>query len=63
MEEKKILYDIGANVGLYSLYYSKKVQFYSYIFEPSFSNLKLIQNNISLNYLDKNIDNSKCNSL
>ncbi len=53
--KEKILYDIGANVGLYSLYYSKKFNSNSYIFEPSFSNLKLIQNNISLNYLDKKI--------
>ena len=52
---KKILYDIGANVGIYSLYYSKKFNSTSYIFEPSFLNLNLIQNNLILNNLEKKV--------
>lgn len=51
----KILYDIGANVGIYSLYYSKKFNSLSYIFEPSFLNLNLIQNNLLLNNLEKKV--------
>ena len=53
----KILYDIGANVGIYSLYYSKKFNSLSYIFEPSFLNLNLIQNNLLLNNLEKKSNN------
>ena len=52
---KKVLYDIGANVGIYSLYYSKKFNSSSYIFEPSFLNLNLIQNNLLLNNLEKKV--------
>ena len=52
---KKILYDIGANMGIYSLYFSKRFNSISYVFEPSFMNLNLIQNNIKLNNLEKNI--------
>ena len=52
---KKILYDIGANMGIYSLYYAKRFNSISYVFEPSFMNLNLLQNNIKLNNLEKNI--------
>lgn len=52
---KKILYDIGANMGIYSLYFAKVFNSISYVFEPSFMNLNLIQNNIKLNNLEKNI--------
>tara|TARA_X000000950_G_C13686694_1_gene566255 strand:- start:4 stop:765 length:762 start_codon:yes stop_codon:yes gene_type:complete len=52
---KKILYDIGANVGIYSLYYSKRFNSTSYTFEPSFVNLNLIQNNLKLNNLEKKV--------
>jgi FkbM family methyltransferase len=51
----KILYDIGANMGIYSLYYSKKFNSTSYVFEPSFMNLNLIQNNLKLNNLEKKV--------
>ena len=53
--KKKILYDIGANMGIYSLYYSKKFNSTSYVFEPSFMNLDLIQNNLKLNNLEKKV--------
>ena len=43
------LFDIGANVGLYSLYYSLYYDQKAYAFEPSVFNLKLLAKNISLN--------------
>lgn len=51
----KILYDIGANIGNYSIYFSKKFNSISYAFEPSFSNLVLLQKNIVLNKLNDKI--------
>ena len=51
----RILYDIGANVGSYSIYFSKKFNATSYVFEPSFLNLNLIQNNLILNNLEKKV--------
>ena len=49
----KILYDIGANMGIYSIYYSKKFNSKSYCFEPSFKNLVALSKNINLNKLNK----------
>ena len=46
-----IFYDIGANVGLYSLYFSKKHLLHSYAFEPSVFNLECLARNINLNDL------------
>lgn len=54
--KNKILYDIGANVGLYSIYYSKKFNAKSYAFEPSFKNLEILTRNIRLNNLKKFIN-------
>lgn len=51
--KNKILYDIGANVGLYSIYYSKKFSAETYAFEPSFKNLEIFTKNIRLNNLYK----------
>ncbi len=51
--KNKILYDIGANVGLYSIYYSKKFSAETYAFEPSFKNLEIFTRNIRLNNLYK----------
>ena len=42
-------------MGIYSLYFAKIFNSISYVFEPSFMNLNLIQNNIKLNNLEKNI--------
>ena len=42
-------YDIGANVGLYSIYYAKKYSGKVYAFEPSAFNLGLLIKNISIN--------------
>ncbi len=55
--KKSIFYDIGANVGNYSIYASvmkpsiKKV----YAFEPSFLNTRVLARNISINRLDKKV--------
>ena len=43
----KILYDIGANMGIYTVYYAKKFKSQVYAFEPQFRNLELLKKNIS----------------
>lgn len=57
--EKKdnlIFWDIGANVGLYSIYNSlKNPKSTTIAFEPSSSNLRVLTRNISINNLEKNI--------
>ncbi len=52
-EKKSVFWDIGCNVGLYSVYAAKKDN-YVYGFEPSFFNLEIIARNIKLNNLGKN---------
>ncbi len=49
------LYDIGANVGLYSIYYAKVHAGNVYVFEPSVLNLGLLAKNISLNHLSERV--------
>ena len=57
--EKKdnlIFWDIGANVGLYSIYNSlKNPNSLTVAFEPSSSNLRVLTRNISINNLEKRI--------
>ena len=48
-------FDIGANVGIYSVYYAKTHSGTVYAFEPSVLNLGLLAKNISLNGLDSQI--------
>lgn len=55
MEENSVLWDIGANVGLYSLYASFKKNAQVIAFEPSVFNLELLARNISQNKLYNNI--------
>lgn len=51
-----IFWDIGANIGLYSIYNSLKNKNSKTIcFEPSTSNLRILSRNISINNLGKNI--------
>ena len=52
---KKCLYDLGANVGIYSIYYAKKFDAKVFSFEPSFKNLELLARNIRLNSLQEHI--------
>ena len=53
--EKKILYDIGANMGIYTVYYAKKFKSKVYAFEPYFRNLELLTKNIKLNLIEKEV--------
>jgi FkbM family methyltransferase len=49
------LYDIGANIGMYSLYYAKSKPGNVYSFEPSAFNLRQLAKNISVNALSNKI--------
>jgi len=49
------LFDIGANVGLYSLYYAASHAGRCYAFEPSVFNLPLLVRNIAMNSLERKI--------
>lgn len=50
-----ILWDVGANVGLYSCYAAKSRNCLVYAFEPSVFNIELLARNIFQNGLTKNI--------
>ena len=55
-KENFTFWDIGANIGLYSIYNSlKHPQSTTIAFEPSSSNLRVLTRNISINNLEKNI--------
>lgn len=55
-ENGKIFWDIGSNVGLYSIYYGKKSSTNQIVsFEPSLFNLEILSRNIVLNNLSSNI--------
>jgi|TARA_B110000971_G_C20040176_1_gene517732 FkbM family methyltransferase len=54
-ETNKIFWDIGANIGLYSLYASINSNSKVFSFEPSVFNLELLTRNINLNSQNKNI--------
>tara|TARA_B100000686_G_C16650401_1_gene895261 strand:- start:342 stop:1202 length:861 start_codon:yes stop_codon:yes gene_type:complete len=56
LDKNIIFWDIGANVGLYSIYAAikfPKIKVYS--FEPSTSNLRVLSRNISINNLNEKI--------
>lgn len=53
--EGAVLWDIGANVGLYSIYAAKKRKCKIWAFEPSVFNLELLARNIYLNDLSNSI--------
>ena len=50
-----VLWDVGANVGLYSIYAAKKSGAQVFAFEPSVFNLELLARNIFLNNLEQSI--------
>ena len=55
-KERIIFWDIGSNIGLYSIYAAvnfEKIEVVS--FEPSTSNLRILSRNISINNLEKKI--------
>ena len=51
-----VLLDIGANVGLYSIYAAKTKNTTVYAFEPSFFNLEYLARNIFINGLSEKIN-------
>jgi FkbM family methyltransferase len=53
---KGAFFDVGANVGLYSLYYAKLYADQVYSFEPSVFNLGLLAKNIHANSLSERIN-------
>ena len=54
--DELIFWDIGANIGLYSIYNAlKNKNSMTVSFEPSTSNLRVLSRNISINNLEKNI--------
>ena len=56
-KDKSIFWDIGANVGLYSIYAaSKRKRIKVFSFEPSSSNLRTLSRNISINNLQNKIN-------
>ena len=52
-KDEAILFDIGANIGLYSVYHNKLNNGKCVAFEPSFFNLKLLLKNININKCQK----------
>jgi len=50
-----VFFDIGANIGLYSLYYASVKKGNVYAFEPSVFNLELLAKNIYINKLQNKI--------
>ena len=48
-------YDVGANVGLYSVYYAKRHPGHVYSFEPSVLNLSLLARNIAANEVGERV--------
>lgn len=51
LEEGSVLWDVGANVGLYSIYAAKLRKCRVYAFEPSVFNLEILARNIDANKL------------
>ena len=54
-EEKSVVWDIGANIGLYSMYAAKKRNCLVWSYEPSVFNLELLARNIFINRLQSQI--------
>lgn len=55
LPKNSVLWDIGANIGLYSVYAAKSRNCDVIAFEPSVFNLELLARNINLNDLQKKI--------
>ena len=53
--EGSVLWDVGANIGLYSVYAAKARKCRVYAFEPSVFNLELLARNIFLNGLQRRV--------
>jgi hypothetical protein len=55
MPEHCVLWDVGANIGIYSLYAAQSKGAKVFAFEPSIFNLELLARNIHTNKLHKKI--------
>ena len=55
MRQDSVLWDIGANIGIYSIYAAKYSKCKVYAFEPSVFNLEFLARNIFLNQLQDTI--------
>lgn len=55
IRSNSILWDVGANVGIYSCYAAKKCNCRVYAFEPSVFNLEILARNLALNNLSKKV--------
>lgn len=55
-EQNSIFFDIGANVGLYSIYAAETKKAKVYAFEPSFFNLEFLARNIYYNKLVEQVN-------
>jgi FkbM family methyltransferase len=55
IDEGSTIWDIGANVGLYSIYAAKLKKGKIYAFEPSVFNLEILARNVFLNNLQNDI--------
>ncbi len=53
--ENAIMWDIGTNIGLYSIYAAKSKNCQIFAFEPSVFNLELLAKNIDINQLQEKI--------
>ena len=54
-ENKSMFWDIGANVGLYSIFAAKEMNSEVFSFEPSVFNLEVLAKNININKLNDRI--------
>ena len=54
-EENSVLWDIGANIGLYTCYAAKLKNTSVYAFEPSVFNIELLTKNVFINKLSKKV--------
>lgn len=55
-DSDSVFWDIGANVGLYSIYAAKVKNTKTFSFEPSVFNLEFLAKNIFINKLENNIN-------
>lgn len=62
LQESDVLWDVGANVGLYSIYAAKFRKCLVYAFEPESQNYALLMDNISLNNIRSGL-NANCVAL
>jgi len=54
-KSNEIFWDIGANIGIYSLYAASKINMQVISFESSMNNLRVLSKNISINNFQNNI--------